>query len=45
MINRRIGSFIAALRKEQELTQEQFAEKEGSAWDTLAVIYPHPAAI
>lgn len=29
MINRRIGSFIAALRKEQHLTQEQFAEKLG----------------
>ena len=29
MINRRIGSFIAALRKEQNLTQEQFAEKLG----------------
>lgn len=29
MINRRIGSFISALRKEQNLTQEQFAEKLG----------------
>ena len=29
MINQRIGSFIAALRKEQNLTQEQFAEKLG----------------
>lgn len=29
MINHRIGSFIAALRKEQNLTQEQFAEKLG----------------
>ena len=29
MINRRIGAFIAALRKEQNLTQEQFAEKLG----------------
>ena len=29
MINRRIGSFIATLRKEQNLTQEQFAEKLG----------------
>ena len=29
MINRRIGSFIAALRKQQNLTQEQFAEKLG----------------
>ena len=29
MINRRIGSFIATLRKEQGLTQEQFAEKLG----------------
>ena len=27
MINRRIGSFISALRKEQNLTQEQFAER------------------
>ena len=29
MINQRIGSFIAALRKAQNLTQEQFAEKLG----------------
>lgn len=29
MINKRIGSFIAALRKEQGLTQEQLAEKLG----------------
>lgn len=29
MINRRIGAFIATLRKEQNLTQEQFAEKLG----------------
>ena len=29
MINKRIGSFIATLRKEQNLTQEQFAEKLG----------------
>ena len=29
MINRRIGTFIATLRKEQNLTQEQFAEKLG----------------
>ena len=29
MINKRIGSFISALRKEQNLTQEQFAEKLG----------------
>lgn len=29
MINRRIGAMIAALRKEQNLTQEQFAEKLG----------------
>ena len=29
MINHRIGSFIATLRKEQGLTQEQFAEKLG----------------
>ena len=29
MINQRIGSFIASLRKEQNLTQEQFAEKLG----------------
>lgn len=29
MINRKIGSFIATLRKEQNLTQEQFAEKLG----------------
>lgn len=29
MINRRIGSFIAVLRKEQNLTQEQFAERLG----------------
>ncbi len=29
MINRRIGSFIALLRKEQNLTQEQFARKLG----------------
>lgn len=29
MINQRIGSFIATLRKEQNLTQEQFAEKLG----------------
>ena len=27
MINKRISSFIATLRKEQNLTQEQFAEK------------------
>ena len=27
MINKRIGSFIATLRKERNLTQEQFAEK------------------
>lgn len=27
MINKRIGAFIATLRKEQNLTQEQFAEK------------------
>lgn len=30
MINHRIGSFIATLRKEQGLTQEQFAEKLGT---------------
>lgn len=30
MINQRIGSFIATLRKEQGLTQEQFAEKLGT---------------
>lgn len=29
MMNHRIGSFIAKLRKEQNLTQEQFAEKLG----------------
>lgn len=29
MINQQIGSFIACLRKEQNLTQEQFAEKLG----------------
>lgn len=29
MINQRIGAFIATLRKEQNLTQEQFAEKLG----------------
>lgn len=29
MTNQRIGSFIAALRKENNLTQEQFAEKLG----------------
>lgn len=29
MINQRIGSFIAALRKEQRLTQEQFAQELG----------------
>ena len=29
MINQRIGSFIATLRKEQNLTQEQFAQKLG----------------
>lgn len=29
MINRKIGSFIASLRKEQNLTQEAFAEKLG----------------
>ena len=40
MINRRIGAFIAALRREQKLTQEQFAEKLGvsnrsvSRWET-----------
>lgn len=40
MINQRIGSFIATLRKEQGLTQEQFAEKLGttnrsvSRWET-----------
>lgn len=40
MMNQRIGSFIAALRKEQGLTQEQLAEKLGvsnrsvSRWET-----------
>lgn len=40
MMNQRIGSFIAALRREQRLTQEQFAEKLGvsnrsvSRWET-----------
>lgn len=29
MINQKIGSFIATLRKEQNMTQEQFAEKLG----------------
>jgi len=29
MVNQRIGSFIAALRREQNLTQEQLAEKIG----------------
>ena len=29
MINQRIGAFIAALRKEQGMTQEQFAERLG----------------
>lgn len=29
MINRRIGAFISTLRREQDLTQEQFAEKLG----------------
>ena len=27
MINQRIGAFISTVRKEQNLTQEQFAEK------------------
>ena len=35
MMNQRIGSFIAALRKEQGLTQEQLAEKLGVTFATV----------
>ena len=46
-----IGKFIAYLRKEQELTQEQFGEKIGvtnktvSRWETGVYLLPSDALL